>query len=83
MSPLISVVDDDDESREPVAVLVKSLDFSVESFASARDFLAWSRLRQTSCLIADVNMPGMTGLELHRRLVTLGHAMGRTTDART
>ena len=75
MSPLISVVDDDDESREAVAVLVKSLGFAVETFASAADFLAWPRLRQTSCLIADVNMPGMTGVELHRRLVTLGHAI--------
>jgi FixJ family two-component response regulator len=75
VSPLISVVDDDDESREAVAVLMKSLSFAVESFASAADLLAWPRLRQTSCLIADVNMPGMTGLELHRRLVSLGHAI--------
>lgn len=75
MSPLISVVDDDDESREAVAVLMRSLGFAVETFASAADFLAWPRLRQTSCLIADVNMPGMTGVELHRRLVTLGHAI--------
>lgn len=75
MSPLISVVDDDDESREAVALLVKSLDFAVETFASAADFLAWPGLRQTSCLIADVNMPGMTGVELQGRLVTLGHAI--------
>ena len=75
MSPLISVVDDDDESREAVAVLVKSLGFAVETFVSAADLLAWPRLRQTSCLIADVNMPGMTGVELHRSLVTLGHAI--------
>src|SRR5262245_17710483 len=75
MSPLISVVDDDDASREAVAVLVKSLGFVVETFASAADFLAWPRLRQTACLIADVNMPGMSGIVLQRRLVALGHAV--------
>jgi FixJ family two-component response regulator len=72
---LISVVDDDDESREAVALLVKSLGFSVATFASAGEFLAWPRLRQTSCLIADVNMPGMTGVELHRRLAAVGNAI--------
>jgi FixJ family two-component response regulator len=75
VSPLISVVDDDDESREAVALLVKSLDFAVATFASAAEFLAWPGLRRTSCLIADVNMPGMTGVQLHGRLVTLGHAI--------
>jgi len=61
---LISVVDDDDASREAVAVLLNSLGFEVETFASAADFLAWPCLRHTSCLIADVHMPGMTGVEL-------------------
>jgi FixJ family two-component response regulator len=73
--PLISVVDDDDESREALAVLVRSLGFSVETFESAADFLAWPRLRQTSCLLTDVNMPGMTGVDLHCRLLTLGHTI--------
>jgi FixJ family two-component response regulator len=72
---VISIVDDDDESREAVALLVKSLNFAVETFAFAADFLAWPRLRETSCLIADVNMPGMSGVELHGQLVALGHAI--------
>jgi FixJ family two-component response regulator len=75
VDPRIAVVDDDDESREAVAVLVKSLGFAVATFACGDDFLAWPRLRQTSCLIADVNMPGMSGVELHARLVRSGHAI--------
>jgi FixJ family two-component response regulator len=75
VDPHIAVVDDDDESREAVAVLVKSLGFAVETFACGDDFLAWPRLRQTSCLIADVNMPGMSGVALHARLVMLGHVI--------
>lgn len=75
VSPRIAVVDDDDDSREAVAVLVKSLGFAVETFTCGDDFLAWPSLRQTSCLIADVNMPGMSGVELHARLVRLGHTI--------
>jgi FixJ family two-component response regulator len=75
VSPLIAVVDDDDDSREAVAVLVRSLGFAVETFTGGNHFLAWSSLRQTSCLIADVNMPGMSGVELHARLVMVGHAI--------
>jgi FixJ family two-component response regulator len=74
-NPRIAVVDDDDDSREAVAVLVKSLGFAVETFSCGDDFLAWPSLRQTSCLIADVNMPGMSGVELHARLAMVGHAI--------
>jgi FixJ family two-component response regulator len=73
--PLIAVVDDDDDSREAIAVLVRSLGFAVETFTGGNDFLAWPSLRQTSCLIADVHMPGMSGVELHARLVRVGHAI--------
>jgi len=75
MHPLISIVDDDDGSREALAVLTRSFGFVAETYASAREFLASSRVPRTACLIADVNMPGMTGLQLHRRLVRLGHAI--------
>jgi FixJ family two-component response regulator len=75
VNPLLAVVDDDDDSREAVAVLVKSLGFAVETFACGDDLLGWPGLRQTSCLIADVNMPGMSGVELHARLVMVGHAI--------
>ena len=72
---LISIIDDDDDVREALAGLMKSRGFTVESFPSAADFLAWSYIRDTSCLIADVHMPRMTGIELHRRLVEAGYAI--------
>ena len=67
--PLISVVDDDESMREAVRGLMKSLGYTAEAFASAEEFLNSRQVLRTSCLIADVHMPGMTGLDLHRHLV--------------
>jgi FixJ family two-component response regulator len=72
---LISVVDDDESFRVAMTSLMKSLGFAVETFSSAEDFLASSRLDDTACLIADVHMPGMTGLELHQQLASSGRAI--------
>ena len=72
---LVSVVEDDQFFRESMRRLMRSLGYSVEAFPSAADFLASPRLVETACLIADVNMPAMTGLELHRRLIEMGHAI--------
>ena len=72
---LISVVEDDRFFRESMTRLMKSLGYSVETFPSAADFLASGRLAEAACLIADVHMPAMTGLELHRRLVEAGYAI--------
>jgi FixJ family two-component response regulator len=72
---LISIIDDDDDVREALAGLMNSRGFTVETFPSAVDFLARPNVRDTSCLIMDVHMPGMTGIELHRRLVELGYAI--------
>jgi FixJ family two-component response regulator len=69
---LISIVDDDRPFRESMRRLMRSLGHTVAVFPSAGDFLASSRLGETSCLIADVHMPAMTGLELHRHLVDAG-----------
>jgi FixJ family two-component response regulator len=68
--PLISVVDDDDSVRESLRGLLRSVRFGVESFASAEEFLSSGRVPETDCLILDVRMPGMGGLELQRRLVS-------------
>jgi FixJ family two-component response regulator len=72
---LVSVVEDDRFFRESMSRLMRSLGFSVEAFPTAADFLASPRLVETACLIADVHMPAMTGLELHRRLVDKGYAI--------
>jgi FixJ family two-component response regulator len=70
--PLISVVDDDESMREAVKGLMKSLGYRVEAAASAEEFLGSRHVRRTSCLIADVQMPGITGFELYQRLSASG-----------
>ena len=66
--PLISVVDDDEAVRESLRGLLRSVTFGVAVFASAEEFLSSHRIGETDCLILDVRMPGMSGLELQRRL---------------
>ena len=72
---LISIVDDDQLFRESMRRLVTLLGYTVEEFPSAADFLASRLLPETACLVSDVNMPGMTGVELHGRLINLGYAI--------
>jgi len=72
---LISVVEDDRFLRESMCRLMRSLGYTVDMFSSAADFLASPRLFETACLIADIHMPAMTGLELYRRLVDTGNAI--------
>jgi FixJ family two-component response regulator len=72
---LISIVEDDEPFRESMRKLVRSLGYAVEAFPSAADFLASPLLPATACLVADVQMPGMTGVELHRNLIQRGHAI--------
>jgi FixJ family two-component response regulator len=71
-SQVISIVDDDQSVREGTTDLLKSMGFDAEAFERAEDFLKSDRLHRTTCLIADVQIPGMTGLELHGRLVDSG-----------
>src|SRR5215469_11134140 len=72
---LVSVVEDDRFFRESMERLMRSLGYTVEAFPSAADFLASPRLGETACLIADIHMAGMTGVELHRHLVNAGHTI--------
>ncbi len=69
-SPLIAVVDDDEAIREAVQSLLRSVGLRAEAFASAQDFLQSGRLQDTACLIVDVRMPRMSGLELQQQLTT-------------
>jgi FixJ family two-component response regulator len=73
--PLISIVDDDDSVRESLSGLIRSVGFGARVFASAEEFLNSDRLSDTDCLILDVRMPGMNGLELQRHLAANHLAM--------
>ena len=70
--PLISIVDDDASVRAATESLVRSLGFETRTFASADSFLQSSSPRETRCLILDVKMPNMSGIELQERLSELG-----------
>jgi FixJ family two-component response regulator len=72
---LVSIVDDNQPFRESLRKLVILFGYTVEAFPSAADFLASRRLPETACLVADVHMPRMTGVELHRHLVDAGYAI--------
>ena len=72
---LVSVVEDDRFFRDSMGRLMRSLGYTVQAFPSAADFLASPRLGETACLIADVHMPAMTGIELYRHLIDAGRAI--------
>ncbi|HUB47471.1 MAG TPA: response regulator [Acetobacteraceae bacterium] len=69
---VIAVVDDDESVREALAGLMKSLGYRATVFPSAEEFLNSEGRDSTACLIADVQMPGMTGPELYERLTASG-----------
>jgi FixJ family two-component response regulator len=71
---LIAIVDDDEDVREAIRGLMRAMGFAAEAFSSADGFLRSSHVNRTACLIADVNMPGMSGLDLCHRLSELGKA---------
>ena len=72
---LISVVDDDESIRRTTALLIQSLGFRAAAFASAENFLKSGQLHDTSCLILDVRMPGMNGLQLQSELAAAGYGI--------
>ena len=67
--PLISIVDDDDALRNSLDDLIRSIGFRTQGFPSAEAFLNSNQARDTACLILDVRMPGMNGLDLQRQIV--------------
>ena len=65
---LVGIVDDDESVRESLPDLIKALGFAARAFSSAEEFLWSDCVDETSCLILDIAMPGMSGPELHREL---------------
>jgi CheY-like chemotaxis protein len=71
----ISIVDDDRSFRDSMRMLLNALNYTVVVFPSAAEFLASPTLAATACLVADVQMPAMTGVELYEHLIATGHAI--------
>ena len=72
---VISVIDDDELFRRATAGLIDSLGYPVASFGSAEEFLSSDQLEQTACLISDMQMPGMSGIDLQNQLIARGYRL--------
>jgi FixJ family two-component response regulator len=66
---MIYIIDDDSSVRESLSDLVQSLGFAAATFGSAEEYLQSGRINSTSCVVTDVRMPGMSGIDLQRRLI--------------
>ena len=71
--PVISIVDDDEGVRAAMERLMQAMGYSACTFASAEEFLKSEQVNNTSCLITDLHMPGLSGLDLQDRLIARGH----------
>jgi FixJ family two-component response regulator len=74
-TPVISIVDDDESIRTATASLAQALGFRAYAFASAQEFLRSSHMSETSCLISDIQMPHMSGIDLQNLLIARGNRM--------
>ena len=72
---LIAIVDDDESVRDAIKRFMRAMGFAVEVFSSAEDFLRSADVSRAACLVADVNMPNMSGLDLHQNLILQGNAI--------
>ena len=70
---MIAIIDDDARVRKALEALLRSLSYNTCTFGSAEDFLNSGKLPDTSCLITDLHMPGVSGLDLQDRLLAMGH----------
>ena len=73
--PLVAIVDDDKSIRNATSDLLKAAGFTPATFADAESFLGWPSRASVACLVADMRMPGMSGLELYEALVAAGHVI--------
>lgn len=72
--PVISIIDDDESVREATESLVRSLGYDATTFASAEEYLSSGDVWESSCVITDLHMPGMSGADLQARLIANGHS---------
>jgi FixJ family two-component response regulator len=72
---VISIIDDDVWVRDATASYVRSRGYPVATFASAEDFLQSADLDRTTCAVIDIQLPGLSGIDLHRELRAAGHTM--------
>jgi FixJ family two-component response regulator len=73
--PVIAIVDDDESFRRATTSFVRSLGYGTAAFDSAEAFLRSDRITDADCVITDVQMPGMTGIEMQGRLIEQGHSV--------
>jgi len=74
-NPVISIIDDDASVRAALGSLVRSLGYTVRTFESVESFLDSRDMAETSCIVTDIHMPGMSGLDLQSQLRTAGFAI--------
>ncbi|HEY2184634.1 MAG TPA: response regulator [Xanthobacteraceae bacterium] len=72
---LIAIVDDDESVREALKALMRSMGLAAEAFSGGEEFLRSPDLGRTACLVADINMPGMSGIDLHRHVSALSQSI--------
>jgi FixJ family two-component response regulator len=72
---VVSIIDDDRSLRESIVDLVRAMGFEAQAFQRPEDFLRSGSIARTACLVTDMRMPGMSGLELHERLVAGGETI--------
>ena len=70
---LIAIVDDDEAVRDGTETLLRAYEYNVSTFGSADEFLNSEQINDTSCIITDLQMPGLSGLDLQDRLIARGH----------
>ena len=73
--PLVAIVDDDESLRDATSNLLQAAGFSTATFADAESFLTSAGRPRAACLVTDMRMPGMSGLQLHQHLIALGAPM--------
>lgn len=71
----IAIIDDDEFVRDALQTLIESVGYATIAFSSAEEYIASERIRETSCLITDVQMSGMTGFDLHDSLIRNGYSV--------